>query len=118
MNFRKFNLLVRRKDKSDEVEILPPNELERLPRERIPMDERARRAAAAAGSIVGGTMAGFVSGVAKHTVTPVAQSVAHGATKARQSISNFVRFVLVGAFILVLSIVGLLALIVSSSTPR
>jgi len=118
MKFGKFDFLVGRTDQQKQVEILPPKTSESLPREHVAIDEKARRVAAAAGSIVGSTMAGFVSGVAKHTITPAAQSVTRSAAKTSKSVGNFFRLVLIGIFVVVLSTIGLLALIVSSSPRR
>jgi hypothetical protein len=116
MIFRIANPLSRRGTKEEaHVEILPPEQLRRIERdERAPADEVARRVANKAGSIIGGTVAGFASGVAKHTVTPIAHSV----TATARGVVGFVKSILIGVFIIVLAAIGLLAIVIASAPRR
>jgi hypothetical protein len=110
------------------AEIIPPSQpitLIETPAASEAMEDRAHRLAEKAGSILGGTIAGFTTGVARHTVAPVAKHAADAAkgtfnhaTNAARGTFSFVKMVLIFVFVAVLSVVGLLAIIVASAPRR
>jgi hypothetical protein len=95
---------------------MPPSQpvidVEIQPREAI--EDRALRIAERTGSVLGGTIAGFTTGVARHTVAPVAKQAA-GAAKTTFS---FIKMVLLFVFIAVMSVIGLFVIIVASAPRR
>jgi hypothetical protein len=111
-----------------EAEILPPEKSRASlsqpvaeQKESLPLEEAAKGIAAKAGSILGGAVAGFTSGVAKHTVTPIvrgAAPIATGVANTTRGVFGFVRSVIIAIVVLAFAVFGFFAIVILSGPRR